>query len=147
MDSVHAGFWLLGLVALASLIGAWWRYRDGRVRESDGQRVKLTDTELSDWGEHATLVQFSTEMCSRCPGTRRFLRQVAAEYEGVIATEIDLTHRADLASEYGILQTPTVFIVDGYGRVQATVAGVPKADSFRTTLSDIVRRPRDDYAI
>lgn len=147
VDALTAGLWLLGLVAGASLLGVWWRFRDGSVRATSGPRVDLDDTGLDDWAHRATLVQFSTELCSRCPGTRRFLGQVAGEHEGVATVDIDLTHRADLAAKYGITQTPTVFIVDAYGRVHATVAGVPKADLFRTTLSDILRRPRDDYAI
>lgn len=147
MNPIAAGLWLLGLVALATALGLWWRFRDGAVREASGPRVDLADTALESWADRATLVQFSTELCSRCPGTRRFLSQVAGEHPGVATTEIDLTRRPDLAARYGITQTPTVFIVDTYGRVHATVGGAPKADLFRTTLVDILRRPRDDYAI
>lgn len=147
MDPLLAAVALLGLVAFASALGAWWKWRDGKVKSEDGPAVELADTDLEAWADRATLVQFSTEMCSRCPGTRRFLRQVAGEHDGVAHTEIDLTHRADLASRYEITQTPTVLVLDGYGRIRARVAGAPKAEQFRTTLADILRRNRDDYAI
>lgn len=147
MDPLLAAVALLGLVAFASALGAWWKWRDGKVKSVDGPAVELADTELDAWADRATLVQFSTEMCSRCPGTRRFLRQVASEHDGVAHTEIDLTHRADLASRYEVTQTPTVLVLDGYGRIRARVAGAPKAEQFRTTLADILRRNRDDYAI
>lgn len=147
MDPLLAAVALLGLVAFASALGAWWKWRDGKVKSVDGPAVELADTELDAWADRATLVQFSTEMCSRCPGTRRFLRQMASEHDGVAHTEIDLTHRADLASRYEVTQTPTVLVLDGYGRIRARVAGAPKAEQFRTTLADILRRNRDDYAI
>lgn len=147
MDPLLAFGVLLGLVVISSLLGLWWKLRDGRVRAGDGPTVALDDTSLADWPNRATLLQFSTEFCARCPGTRRFLTQVAAEHDGVEHTEIDLTNRADLASRYGISQTPTVLILDGYGRIRARVNGAPKPEPFRTTLTDILRRPRDDYAI
>ena len=147
MNPVVAGAVLFGLVAVATVLGVWWKARDGRVKTLEGPTVELADTELDDWANRATLLQFSTEMCARCPGTRRFLQEVASEHVGVTHTEIDLTHRTDLADRYGITQTPTVFILDGYGRIRARVAGAPKADQFKTTLTDILRRNRDDYAI
>ena len=147
MDPLVAAGALAGLVALATLLGLWWKRRDGSVRTLDGPRVDLSDTALDAWPDRATLLQFSTDMCARCPGTRRYLRALAAEHDGVEHTEIDLTHRAELADRYGITQTPTVFILDGYGRIRARVAGAPKPEPFRTTLTDILRRPRDDYAI
>lgn len=147
MNPLLAGVVLLALVALATVLGLWWKAGDGRVNAVEGPTVQLADTELAAWANRATLLQFSTEVCARCPGTRRFLQQVATEHDGVTHTEIDLTHRADLADRYGITQTPTVFILDGYGRIRARVAGAPKAEQFKTTLIDILRRPRDDYAI
>lgn len=147
MDPLIAALALLGLVAVATLLGVWWKLRDGKVKRLDGPRVELADTELTEWPNRATLLQFSTQMCARCPGTRRYLLQVAEVHDGVSHTEIDLTHRADLADRYEITQTPTVLILDGYGRIRARVAGAPKAEQFQTTLTDILRSPRDDYAI
>ena len=147
VDPIAAALALVALVAVATVLGLWWQRRDGTVRAFDGPAVQLADTELEAWPERATLLQFSTEFCSRCPGTRRFLRQLAGEHDGVLHSEIDLTQRADLADRYEITQTPTVFILDGYGRIRARVAGAPKAEPFRHTLTDVLRSPRDDYAI
>ena len=76
-------------------------------------------------GETATLLQFSTEICSRCPGVHRQLAAVAAAHEGVRHLDVDLTHRPDLARHFHVMQTPTTLILDRRGAVQSRIGGVP----------------------
>lgn len=147
MNPLSAALVLLALIAFATVLGLWWKARDGRVRAADGKAVQLADTGLDAWGERATLLQFSTEFCARCPGTRRYLDRVAEGHEGVLRTEIDLTHQAELASRYGITQTPTVLLLDGYGRIRARVDGAPRPHEFEQHLTELLRSPRDDYEI
>lgn len=118
------------LVAVATGLGLLWRRRQGRLTTAsdrgEGERVtaaQLGSTEA--FGQHATLLQFSTQFCSRCPGTAVLLRGVAGERPGVTHLDVDLTHRADLAQRFNILQTPTTLVLDGDGRVLARVGGVP----------------------
>ncbi|MDR2999220.1 MAG: thioredoxin family protein, partial [Microbacterium sp.] len=110
------------LVVLAVVAGLVWRARDGRRRAGRGETVDAADA--GALGSRATLVQFSTEMCARCPQVRRMLGQVAADHEGVLHADVDLTHRTDLATKYRVLQTPTTFLVDGDGTVRARFNGV-----------------------
>src|SRR6478735_9071775 len=89
----------LALVAAATALGVWLRRRDGRVQQTDAAtRVRPWDVATTeDFGEEATLLQFSTEFCARCPQTRALLGTVAAERPGVRHVDIDLTHRPDIA--------------------------------------------------
>ncbi|MGX5694961.1 thioredoxin family protein [Agromyces soli] len=98
----------------------------------------------ADLGRGATLVQFSTAYCSRCPGTARQLREVAAESDAdeVRHVEIDLTDDAASAARFSVLQTPTTLVLDGEGRTVARIGGVPRLDELRPLLDSLTRRTR-----
>ena len=80
-----------------------------------------------------TLVQFSTEFCSRLPVDRPAARRVAGDYDGVRHVEIDLTHRPDLADRFHVLQTPTTLILDARRRRSRPASAACPA---RTTVRD-----------
>lgn len=90
----------------------------------------LTSDEIgAALGERATLVQFSTAFCQPCRATRRVLGEVAEMVPGVRHVEIDAESRLDLVRRFGIMRTPTVFIVDESGNIVKRAAGQPrKAD-------------------
>ncbi|WP_353816686.1 thioredoxin family protein [Agromyces sp. SYSU T00266] len=149
----------LGLPAVALVVGLVWRARDGRVRHLDRPAVvpgaaasaihprtppeaERLGLEADVVGTDATLVQFSTEFCSRCPGTARALVGLASEYDGVRHVDIDLTHRPDLAQGFRVTQTPTVLVLDADGRATARVTGVPRLDELRDRLDTTTGRSR-----
>lgn len=136
-----------GLLVISTLLGWAWRARTGRARSIDGPRIPVDVAQVNSWGERATLLQFSSDMCSKCPGTARFLTQVAEEYPGVIHAEVNLSREPRLADEYRITQTPSVFLLDGYGRVASRINGAPRREELRQHLDELLRRPRVDYSI
>nr|WP_179435432.1 thioredoxin family protein [Microbacterium pseudoresistens] len=114
--------------------------RDGRRRRIHPDRavtVRADDLAPAALAPRATLVQFSTEFCTRCPQVRRVLADWTAPIEGVSAVEIDLTRRTDLASRYGILATPTVFLVDEDGVVRSRFHGIPARTALDEALADL----------
>ncbi|MFC9917908.1 thioredoxin family protein [Agromyces binzhouensis] len=152
----------LALPAVALVVGLAWRAREGRVQHlagrvdvpvgaasairpgspaptSDAERLGLAGESL---GAEATLVQFSTEFCSRCPGTARALAELASEYRDVRHVDIDLTHRRDLADAFRVTQTPTVLVLGADGRATARVTGVPRIGDLRDELDTTTGRSR-----
>lgn len=149
MDWLPALIAGIGLPAVATVIGLVWRARTGRLRETAPTAARdashETDAAALDLGPGtlgpaATLVQFSTEYCSRCPSTARQLSAVARDYDGVRHVEVDLTHRADLADRFRVLQTPTTLILDARGLPSARIGGVPRLDAVRDHLDRLTRR-------
>ena len=128
---------LAAIIAVVAGIGVLVRSRDGRVRvlSDNAARVDAVDLAVERFAPAGTLVQFSTDMCARCPGVRRLLGELAAESDGVEHVDVDLTNRADLAARYGILQTPTTLIVNERGVVTARIVGVPTPDAVRLHLA------------
>lgn len=125
------------LLVSATIIGVVLRRRDGRRRDGGALRFDPVDAAVDELGSRATLVQFSTEMCARCPQVRRMLGDYAADQNGLRHVEVDLTHRPDLSARYKVLQTPTTFVVDGTGAVRARFHGVPHRHALTEALAAV----------
>jgi thiol-disulfide isomerase/thioredoxin len=130
---------LLGLVALATVLGLVWKARNGRITAP----TRRTSTDAIDLpevtrGERATLLQFSTEVCAPCVPTRRVLGQIADSTDGVNHVDLDLTHRPDIAARFNVLQTPTTLILDRTGVIRARIGGAPRQADVRAALADIL---------
>jgi thiol-disulfide isomerase/thioredoxin len=130
---------LIGLALLLVLtvgVGVFLRWRQGRPRRHIPHEVVDPARLGADGlGESATLLQFSTELCARCPGVHRTLAAVADRHEGVRHLDVDLTHRPDIAKHFHVLQTPTTLILDRDGVVQTRFGGAPNRDVLELELA------------
>lgn len=124
------------LLVLATIIGVVLRRREGRRIDGGPLRFDPADA-ATELAPHATLVQFSTEMCARCPQVRRLLGDFAAGHDGLRHVEVDLTHRPDLSARYKVLQTPTTFVVDASGAVRARFHGVPHRHALTEAVAAV----------
>ncbi|MFG6280384.1 thioredoxin family protein [Microbacterium sp. 5K110] len=126
MDLTIALFAVAALVVLAAVAGVVFRLTQGRARTVDSAEIVDPRRLGADaLGEEATLLQFSTEMCSRCPGVHRMLSEVADGREGVRHLDVDLTHRPDIAQHFRVLQTPTTLVLDRHGAIRTRFGGTP----------------------
>ncbi|MDQ2697493.1 MAG: thioredoxin family protein [Actinomycetota bacterium] len=138
---------LLGLAALLAVtaaVGFGLRRWQGGVRRVDSAEIiepaRLGAERL---GDRATLLQFSTELCARCPTVHRTLASVADAQDGVLHLDIDLTHRPDIARHFHVLQTPTTLLLDRRGTVQARFGGAPRRDVVELELERVTKERAD----
>lgn len=130
------------LVAFASVAGAIWRVNTGRAkRVKSGEQVDLQKLAaikdgkpVTRFGRKATLLQFSTEVCSQCTQTARVLGELEGKTSNLLHVEVDVTNRLDLAAHFKVLQTPTTLVLDGFGRVRARIGGAPKPNVIQEEL-------------
>ncbi|WP_062070298.1 thioredoxin family protein [Demequina sediminicola] len=131
------------IVIVVALLGAasagywWWQRRQGRVRHVERADALSSEQIGAQRGYYATFVQFSTPMCSKCPGTARLLKSVASEQPHVVHVEVDASERLDLARELNIQRTPTTLVLDGEGVIVARMDGAPTVDSARAALREV----------
>ena len=124
------------LLAVTIGIGVYLRWRQSQPhRHVPHEVVQPERLGAEALGEHATLLQFSTQMCSRCPGVHRILSSVADGHDGVLHLDIDVTHRPDIARHFPVLQTPTTLVLDGSGTVQTRFGGAPNRDVIELELA------------
>ena len=149
MDTLSIALVLGGLIAVSTVAGLVLRSREGRLKKVTNLTL-VDSTELGPgvhFGPTATLLQFSTEFCTKCPGTRSYLGSVAAAHPGVDHVEIDITNRQDLANKYKIMQTPTTFILDDTGAVAARIGGAPRPEAVTAALAIALTKDHDSYVI
>jgi len=141
MDAANVAIALAGLVLAATLLGVLHRTTQGRARsiptrwKTDSRVVSIDGVAL---GERATLLQFSTEVCTPCKSTARVLDDLAARTESVTHVDLDVTHRPDLASRYRVLQTPTTLILDADGAIRARIGGAVRRDIVVAELQKVL---------
>jgi thiol-disulfide isomerase/thioredoxin len=140
---------LLVAVVAATGFAVWRRLTDGRIRgvkpaagtlDAPAQAPPVfTAAELGGpLGTRATLVQFSTSFCQPCRATRRILDEVARQVEGVAHVEIDAEAHLDLVRRLDILRTPTVFVLDGAGRIVRRAVGQPRKVDVVAALGEAI---------
>jgi len=114
------------LLVVTVVAGVVVQRRQGRARAiHDGDVVDPRPLGAASLGRDATLLQFSTEMCSRCPSVHRMLSSIANDRDGVVHLDVDLTHRPDLAARFHVLQTPTTLVLDRTGVIRTRFGGTP----------------------
>jgi len=138
---------LVGVLASATILGVVLRSRTGRARPTNaptgragGRPPQHTDdlAPVDAFGSAATLVQFSTPTCARCPATRRQLDAVADSTAGVTRIEIDLAERPELARRFDIMQTPAVLLLDGDRAVRTRFGGPPRPAELSAALDTVL---------
>ncbi|PZU45888.1 MAG: thioredoxin [Microbacterium sp.] len=138
MELPTAAALLAALLVVTVGIGVLLKWRQGRPRRLDPTEVVEPSRLGADTlGERATLLQFSTEMCSRCPGVHRTLGAIAGEHTGVLHLDVDLTHRPDIAKHFNVLQTPTTLILDRDGVIQTRFGGTPNRRAVELELARV----------
>ena len=105
---------VLGVLAVATVAGLWWRRRDGRVRPVARPHppVDLADLGVVA-GTPATLLQFSSAFCAPCRATRQVLDEVVKMLPQVRHLEVDAEQHLDAVRALDIRRTPTVLVIDG----------------------------------
>ena len=132
-------FGVVALVAVATTIGLLLRTRKGRVRTLAGTaRLEPATLGVERFGTAGTVVQFSTEFCSRCPGVRRLLSQRVDAVPSVEFVHLDLTHEPELAARFNVLQTPTILFIDAAGRPSARLSGQLDHKAIREAVDTFV---------
>lgn len=130
---------VIALVAVATTIGLLLRTRKGRVRELAGTaRLEPATLGVERFGTAGTVVQFSTEFCSRCPGVRRLLSKQVDAVPSVEFVHLDLTHEPELAARFNVLQTPTILFIDAAGRPSARLSGQLDHNAIREAVDTFV---------
>lgn len=136
MNLVPALVTIAALLAVTVGVGVYLRWRQSRPQRHVPHEVVEPDRLGADGlGEVATLLQFSTEMCARCPGVHRTLSSIADAREGVRHLDVDLTHRPDIAKHFHVLQTPTTLVLDRDGVVRTRFGGAPSREVLELELN------------
>lgn len=119
---------VLAVIALAALVGAWWRARDGRVREGGTGRFspeKLGQVGLDTITPTGAALLLGSPTCAPCTTVKAILDEVADERREFRWTYVDAADHMALADAHRVMRVPTLFVLDRRGRILARTSGVP----------------------
>ncbi|MDX3657426.1 thioredoxin family protein [Streptomyces sp. ID05-26A] len=130
------GVWaLLGALAVAGAIGVLLKVREGRISSRSPKPSADLPAPVRDLlAPGVTLVQLSTTFCAPCRHAKVVLRDLADRTDGLTHAELDVTNLPDVASQLGVMRTPTTLALTADGTEVLRVGGVPKRDSLLTAL-------------
>lgn len=141
--SVELRFALIAALLLAATaLGLIWRARTGRAKlVKAGEIIDLAELgaikdgkPVTAFGNKATFLQFSSEMCSTCRQTAKQFSELEKLHPDLLHIEVDVTNRLDLANKFNILQTPTTLVLDSKGRVTSRIGGAAKPQTIAEEL-------------
>ena len=130
--------WLLLVFVLisASGIGIYYQRRAGVIKRK--KRLRLSPAELgSDYGDRATIVQFSTTFCSSCRAAKALISDVVKDQSDISYLEVDAESNLDLVRRVDIRSTPTTLFLDKHGFEIARATGAPKRDQLIKVISSL----------
>ncbi len=109
------------------------------ARDKGLERESLRREDVpGEFGETATLLQFSSAFCAPCRATRRILGEVAAMVPGVAHVEVDAEHHLELVRRLGVRRTPTTFVLDAAGAIVTRASGQPTKAAVLAALGRAV---------
>jgi thiol-disulfide isomerase/thioredoxin len=130
--------WLLLVFVLisASGIGIYYQRRAGVIKRK--KRLRLSPAELgSDYGDRATIVQFSTTFCSSCRAAKALIKDVVKDQSDIKYLEIDAESNLELVRKVDIKSTPTTLFLDRAGFEIARATGAPKRDQLIKVVASL----------
>jgi thiol-disulfide isomerase/thioredoxin len=130
--------WLLLVFVLisASGIGIYYQRRAGVIKRK--KRLRLSPAELgSDYGDRATIVQFSTTFCSSCRAAKALIKDVVKDQSDIKYLEIDAESNLELVRRVDIKSTPTTLFLDRDGFEIARATGAPKRNQLIKVVASL----------
>src|SRR5215218_5802816 len=139
MSGIGAAVLAVALVVTAAV--AWWlRRRDGALRATGTREDAAMSPVFERLGVRAadadlTVVQFSTAFCGPCRATKARLRQLQATRPRLAVIHVDAESHLEEVRELDVRRTPTLFYLDGDGRLVGRSSGAPRPEEL-TALVD-----------
>lgn len=130
---------VVGVLVVATAVGFVVRARSGRVRVSGAAPGSVPGWALAarepGSDDRVLLLQVSSPVCTPCRQTASLLGDLVGTTPGLVHVEVDVAHRPEVATELGIMRTPTVVAFDRAGTELLRVSGVPRRPDLERALA------------
>jgi thiol-disulfide isomerase/thioredoxin len=126
---------VVGVLAVASVVGLVLRARSGQVRVGSATDGWALAGRTPGTDERVLLLQLSSPVCAPCRQAAGVLGGLAATTAGVVHVEIDVAEHPDIARSLHVLRTPTTVAFDRTGGELLRISGVPRVTELASALA------------
>jgi hypothetical protein len=131
-------FLLLGLLLIFALcIGTYFKKKSGSIKNRYSPNPLSIKFDLN-FGDKATILQFSTVICSQCRIAKSIISNEVKSFPDINFIEIDSESNLELVRELKVYSTPTVIILNRDRCEIARVIGVPRTFQLEKFLKSLV---------
>jgi hypothetical protein len=131
---------LLAALAIATVLGFWWRSRQGKVQR---EAATLIDSKYLDTKAAVTIVMFGSEFCAYCPQQWRLIEDAVSAASDLGRMSIDIAADVAISNRLAISQTPTTLLVSSGGEVLSRIGGLARRDVLQREIEYARKKRRD----
>jgi thioredoxin-related protein len=135
---------IASVLILSTLIGLYFNFSRGKLvkkyaNESEFSKLNLP-IELSS---EATILLFSTEYCSICPGVKKQIEKYIGDVNNISLHQIDAVENIDVARKLHVKSSPTTIFFDSKGNEFGRIIGAPKSNQLKETFSKLHNQEKE----
>ena len=131
-------FLISSVLILSTLVGLYFNFSRGKLIKKYSSKSIFSQLNLPiELSDETTILLFSTEYCSICPGVKRQIENYISNYKEISLHQIDAVEKIDVARKLHVKSSPTTIFFDSNGNEFGRIIGAPKANQLKDTLNKI----------
>ncbi|MFM7139915.1 MAG: thioredoxin family protein [Actinomycetes bacterium] len=135
---------ITSVLVISTFIGLYFNFSRGKLvkkyaNESEFSKLNLSINLSSD----TTILLFSTEYCSICPGVKRQIENQIKNSKDISLHQIDAVENIAVARKLHVKSSPTTIFFDATGNEFGRIIGAPKLNQLQETLNKINKQEKE----
>lgn len=135
---------ITSVLIVSTLIGLYFNFSRGKLVKKYANDSEFNKLNLSiNLSSEATILLFSTEYCSICPGVKKQIENQIKSSKDISLHEIDAVKNIDVARKLHVKSSPTTIFFDSTGNEFGRIIGAPKVNQLQQTLNKINNQEKE----
>ena len=135
---------ITSVLIVSTLIGLYFNFSRGKLVKKYANDSEFDKLNLSiNLSSEATILLFSTEYCSICPGVIKQIENQIKSSKDISLHEIDAVKNIDVARKLHVKSSPTTIFFDSTGNEFGRIIGTPKVNQLQNTLNKINNQEKE----
>jgi len=135
---------IASVLILSTLIGLYFNFSRGKLVKKYANESEFSKLNLPiDLSSEATILLFSTEYCSICPGVKKQIEKYIGDVNNISLHQIDAVENIDVARKLHVKSSPTTIFFDSKGNEFGRIIGAPKSNQLKDTFSKLHNKEKE----
>lgn len=129
---------IVSVLIISTLLGFYFNFSRGKLVKKYSNKSQFEKLDLPvQLSSEATILLFSTQYCSICPGVKRQIEKYINNSKDISLHQIDAVEKIDVARFLHVKSSPTTIFFDAFGNEFGRIIGAPKENELKQTLDKI----------